>query len=50
MQCATVLVVAMYFGDWTKQAYLKDITAEIRKKSVVIESNNPVSLVQLPLK
>ncbi|MBW3515249.1 hypothetical protein KO537_11000 [Shewanella sp. NKUCC01_JLK] len=41
--CAAVLVGAMYFGDWTKQPYLNDIAAEIRKASAVIEPKKPSS-------
>lgn len=41
--CAAVLVAAMFFGDWTKQPYLKDIAAEIRKGTAVIEPKKPSS-------
>ena len=41
--CAAVLVAAMFVGDWTKQPYLKDIAAEIRKGAAVIEPKKPSS-------
>lgn len=41
--CATVLVGATYFGDWTRHSYVKELTSEIHKASAVVKPKTPSS-------